>query len=271
MRTASKILVIALFIPLFLIGLLLSNIKFQALNTDFWLNTFEENRVYENLANSLKVSSDIKIDEGGGSSKDAEVLTGLITPENIKEIASNNLVNLLDFMNGKSERLDVYVPIGKLPKDLVPTNIGSKPDTIPIKQLLRSLNIQNISDSQIAGVSSTGLWVSILFFTDAALLLICLFLLFVLTQKGKRFWGMGTALLLSGITSLLVFLFGGAIRKSMFTDWQNSTEFSQLVLSSFAPFVLENFLTIWLIAGLTAVIIGMMLFFLKRPVYNVGK
>lgn len=271
MKIAVSILLIILFVPLFLIGLLSATVKFQLISSDFWLTTFEKNNIYTRMAQKIKETAESNLVSDGGSLKEAKVLTDLITPANVKDLVSNNLINLFGFMNGKTGTLNVYVPIGKFPKGLLPASVAGKSEVIPIDSLLSEFNVKGIGEAQIQALGQSGLWIGRIFVVDLVLIVGILFLLYLLTGPGKRFWNIGQGLLLSGFLVLGGFGFLVVVRGSMLTDWTKGSEPSQLILSTFLPYLLKDVLIVWLGVGVFLVIVGISLFFVKKRVYNVPK
>lgn len=271
MRTVGSILLMVLFVPLLLLGVLSLTVKFQLLNSNFWLSTFEKNDVYSRVANEVKTSAEDQVKKEGGSLNDAKVLTDLISPTNLKDIVSKNLTYTLDYMNGKTSRFNAYIPISMMPRDLLPASIAGRSDTVPVETLLSEYNVRGIGKNQIWILGTVGLWVTRLIIVDLAIVIILLLSLFFLTEKGKKFWSIGTALILTGLIVLFASGFLEVIRSSMITDWPVSNEPSQHILGTFLPFLLQNILNIWFGIGGLLVIGGIALFFVKRRVYNIRK
>lgn len=268
MKVAASTLLIFLFVPLFLIGVLAATVRFQVLDSNFWLSTFSQNNVYANLADVIKKSAEDRTVVGGGSKTDAKVLTNLISPDNVQDIVSRNLLNLLGFVNGSSKELDIYFPVDKVPKGLLPEGLGVISDTIPITTLLNALNVQGFGPSQLKVIGSVGFWSTALLVLDFILLLIILVLLYILVVPGRRFVNLGIGLLLSGLIVLASFVFGETVRTSAVVQWSASTEFFQKILSTFSPIILQKILFLWLFIGAVSVALGVLLFFLKKRVYN---
>lgn len=271
MRVAGSILLIIFVVPFLLLGVLSSTVKFQLLNSDFWLSTFEKNNVYSRIAEEIKTSAEMQVEKKGGSLKDAKVLTDLITPTNLKDIISKNLTYTFDYMNGKANDFNAYIPVSKLPRDLLPVTVAGRSDTVPVETLLSEYNIRGVNKNQIWLLGNTGVWLTRLFVVDWIIVIILLLSLFFLTAPGKKFWNLGVTFVLSGLLLLGSFGFLEVIRSSMLTDWPKSSEPSQHILGTFLPFLLQNILIVWLGTGIFLVICGIVLFFVKKGVYNIRK
>lgn len=268
MKILAKILLITLFVPLSLAVILVTTVKLQLLDTNFWKDTFKENYVYSNLSVILKTGVNKQTEKGGGKPSDLEVLTDVITPDIIEDSISRNLDNFLGFANGKKKELLVYLPINKIPKELAPKSVALSSEEMPLTTLLSKFNINLGQDIPVSQFAYTGLATTYLIMGFSALSILCLFLLFVLTEKEKRFITPGLALIITSLILLGTVLFGYIIRGSMLTDWVNGIEPSQIILSTFAPYVLERILKLWTIIGIVILIIGIILSFVRKPSYT---
>ncbi len=264
MKNLIKLLLTLIFIPVSILCLFSITAKFQLLNSNFWKNDFKNNNVYVKLSEVIKTAAENQTEKGGGKKGDFQSLTDIITPNLVEDFVSRNIDNFIGFANGKSKELLVYIPITKIPKEFSPKSVGLNSEEIPLTALLSKFNItvgQDLPISQIAyfGMAATYALAGLL-----SVLLICIFLLFLLTENGKRFVFPGLALFLSGVIILVVSIFGYAIKTSMLTDWAKGTEPSQIILSTFAPYVLQEVLRTWAIVGFIMVILGIVLFFIKK-------
>lgn len=264
MKFTANLILVLFIIPLFIIGILLSSVKFQLLAPSFWQTTFRSNNVYTNLANVLKDTAEQQTVKDGGSLQEARILTNLITPSNLQDLIEKNVKNILDFANGKTKEAVVYIPIKVLPKGLLPTNLGKIKENTSLTTLLEEFHVQGIQEQQVNNFSKTGQTVTFLLTIDIALLVVSLIGFFFLTDKGKRFAAPGVMFILTGVLILAITLFGYAVRGSMLTDWVKGTEPSQHILAPFAPYVLEGILKVWLIFGIFAILMGIVLIFLKK-------
>ncbi len=245
-------------------GLLSTTARFQLLDTGFWLTTFEKNNVYDNFAKVLKTSTEKQTIKEGGNIGDAAFLTNLLTPENLKDITEKNLSNALTFLNGKSEELIVYIPVSKIPKDLLPKTIKPISEQMTAEELLKEFNIMGVKSAQIKNLSSIGSWTTYFWLTNFGLIVLVIFLLIRLVNNGSRFVAPGLVFILSGILTLAVVLFGFVVRGSMLTDWVKSSEPSQIILATFAPYIFWGVLRVWLFAGIGLLASGVLLLFLKK-------
>lgn len=264
MKFTAKLILILLVIPLFLIGVLLASVRFQLLSPDFWQTTFRTNNVYSTLATALKNTAEQETVKKGGSLQEARILTSLITPGILQDLLEKNIVNFLNFANGKAREAIIYIPIKALPKSLLPTNLGKITENTPLTILLDVLHIERIQESQIESLSKTGQTVTLFLILDLVVLLLILIGIFLLTDKGKRYIPPALAFIIAGIIVQVLALLGYIVRTSMFTDWVKSTEPSQIILAPFAPYVLGEIVKVWAIIGAFAIVGGIVLIFFKR-------
>lgn len=264
MKYTARTILGFLLIPLLLIGVILSTVRFQLLEPTFWQKTFRNNNVYSNLATVLKDTAEKQTVSEGGSLQEARVLTNLITPANLQDFIEKNLNNLLNYANGKTKEAVVYIPLKIIPKGLLPTNLGKVSENTPLPVLLSEFHIVGVQKAQIETFARTGQAIGYLLALDTALILLILLGLFMLADKDKRFTAPAVAFIVAGVFALVLSLLGFIIRGSMFTDWVKGTEPSQHILAPFAPYILGEIIKVWAIAGAFALLAGIVLIFLKK-------
>ncbi|HKC04325.1 MAG TPA: hypothetical protein VKC54_00415 [Patescibacteria group bacterium] len=264
MKFTARTILGFLLIPLLLIALILSTIRFQVLSPLFWQNTLRNNNVYTNLASVLKTAAEEKTVKEGGSLKEVKVLTNLITPANLQEFIEKNVKNLLDFANGKTKEAMVFVPVKILPNGLLPPNLGKITENTPLATLLTEFNVQGIKQTQIENFAKTGQSVDYLLALDIALIALILIGIFVLTDKSKRFIAPAVVFILWGIIILVLSQLWFISRTNILADWAKSVNLTQIILSPFAPYVLDEILKTWTLVGIFAIVTGIVLIFLKK-------
>lgn len=264
MKFTAKLILILLVIPLLVIGVFLTSVRFQILDPNFWQTTFRTNNVYSTLAAVLKNTAEQQTLKKGGSLSEAKVLTNLITPVNLQDLLEKNITNFLSFANGKSREMMVYIPIKVLPRSLLPENLGKVTENTPLTILLDLLHIEGIQETQIESLSKTGQTVTYFLILDLAVLVLVLIGIFFLTDKGKRYIPPALAFIIAGIIVQVLALLGYIVRTGMFTDWVKSAEPSQIILAPFAPYVLEEIVKVWAIIGAFAISGGIVLIFFKK-------
>ena len=265
MKTAAKLTLTFLIIPLILVGIILASLHFQLLEPNFWKNTLRTNNVYTNLATVLKKTAEAQTTTEGGNLGDARVLINLITPANLQDILEKNITNILNFANGKVQEAIVYIPIKILPKGLLPPNLGKITENTPLAILLDILRIEGFQETQIESLSRTGQTVTYFLILDLVILLLILIGIYFLTDKGKRYIPPAIAFIIAGIVVQVLALFGYIIRTSMFTGWVKSNEPVQAILAPFVPYILGEIVKVWVIIGAFVIVGGVVfLFFRKR-------
>lgn len=254
MKTVASFILVIIFIPLFLIGIIAATSKFSLLNPVFWQRTFDTHNVYSDLAVNLKIMAEDKTVRDGGSRVDAKVLTDLITPLNLKDFIDRNLSNLLTFAGGQSQELFVYIPYKIIAKDLLPKSISNNPEEMTIENFLAKFNFTQINASQIRNISRVGIGLTYVLVLDGALLVLSLILLVLLAGSGKRLIGPATAFILSGSFTIL-----------LAEVVMNLKNVRQEVISIIASSLALELSKAWLFAGISFVLLGIVLLFLRKP------
>lgn len=112
MKFFLKILLSFLFIPIFLIFLILTSLKFQILNYEYLVSSFERNNIYksvESFQQSVVLEQEKKAMSAGRQGLKGE-LDIKITPEIAKEFLEKNLKSILGFLNGDSGEIKIFIP-----------------------------------------------------------------------------------------------------------------------------------------------------------------
>jgi hypothetical protein len=268
MKVAAQVLLVIFFVILFFVGLISSAFKFQLLDYNFWQSTFQKNDVYQNLAVVSKDSFESQIAKEGGNKNDIKILTDLISKENAKDVVDRNIWNFLSFANGKSSQINIYLPVDKVPKSLLPKNISSMKPEISLSDLFTKFNFQNWQNLPWQELSYLGITTQYFFFGTVSLLSLIMILLILLTEKGSRFIGLGIAFVLSGSFTFLLVNISASISKAISGGLTNKSSIASVIAGVIIPPVVTEVIYLWQILATVLFAIGAALFFIKKPRYN---
>lgn len=271
MKVAAQVLLIIFFIILFFVGLSSAAFKFQLLDYNFWQNTFQKHNVYQNLAIVSRNSFESQIAKEGGNKNDIKILTDLITEENSRDVVNHNLRNLLSFANGASTQINVYLPIDKVPKSLLPKSISGIKTEMPLTDLLTRFNFQDWQKLPWQDLSNVGKISYYLFVGTVSLLLLISVLLILLVEKKARFIGLGIAFVLSGgFTFFLVSIIAN-MNQILSKDVVQESSILSVVVGTVIPPIVTEMISSWQILGIILIAVGVALFLIKKPSYNSSK
>ena len=270
MKVLGKILLIVLSIPVFLLCILSINFRFQILKSGFFFNTFEKGNVYSQISDLLKDRLITKVTAGGGNVGDIGDLSSLISPRNLRIFVEVNVESILSYANGKSKELTLAVPLSveKVSEGVDLKDFESTTRKMSFGDFLKEFNITALEKSDIKFISYLGTisWaaIGISFFL---LILICIFI-YLLTDEKKRLTPLGIMfLLLGGLTSILYFI-TGFLGRSLAGNVTENSGIGASFIAIVAPPFIENMIKIWILFGLMSIAFGVLLFFIKKPVYN---
>lgn len=114
MRTFKKVVSVFFFTLIFLLALIVGTLRFEVLNSSFVFSSFERNGVYEKLpsafAKALPNDPNLSREEGAqfGQSMSA------INPAAAKVVIEKNFSNVLDFLNGKAQDINISISPAEL-------------------------------------------------------------------------------------------------------------------------------------------------------------
>lgn len=264
MRVLGKILLTILFIPLFFLFLISTTLRFQILNQNFWLNTLQQEGVYENIEVALKEGFMQKAQEESVSTQESLLVSSLITADNIKVFLEENIVNITQFLNGTTQELLVYLPLERLPPQLTRT-INLESNEVPIEELTTLLgNSQALNQVPLGLLSDLGLYLTIAWLIIITILVSLTALIYKLVKGGQRLTFPGLTFALSGLLTLVVVAFGSVVRKEMAKDLLQG-EPAEILLGTIAPPALSQILQLWMYIGAGFLFFGFLAFFFKKP------
>lgn len=268
MKTAAQVLLSIFFAIIFFVVLISSAFKFQLLDYDFWQKTFQKHNVYQNLALVTKNSFEVQIAKDGGNKDDVKVLTDLITKENAKDVVDRNIKNFLSFMNGNSSQINIYIPVDRVPKNLLPKNISGMKTEMSLPDLLTKFNFQDWQKLPWQELSNVGTTVNYLFFGSVFLLVIIFISLILLVKRRSRFIGLGIAFVLSGSFAFFLMNLASTLNIFLSNKLTQESSIAPVILGVVAPPVISEVTSYWKILSITLLIVGLALFFVKKPGYN---
>lgn len=166
MRLFIKIISTFLFFPLFIIVLLSGTVKFKILNDVFWINTFEKHDVYSKIQFEVNNYLD---------QKNANIFSELITLGNVKDFTNKNISLVVKFLNGKSNDLTFYIPVTKIPKEMLPKKLGTLKESMTAKEIIQKFNIAGIDPVVFDQFKNSGKVINYVFYISLAVLCLTIF------------------------------------------------------------------------------------------------
>lgn len=267
MKIIAKLILTLLFIPVFLLFILAVNLRSQILAPSFWEKTFDINNTYSKLSISISKNLESQAEAEGGRAGDVKIFTDLASPENLKDAIDKNIYNILQYANGKSKEIIVYVPVNKIPRELLLNNFGGVTENMKLSDVLKEFNVSGITDAQILMISRTGTAAWIFLLATAFLIVLILYFLYLLVDSGKRLVTLGVPLILAGGIVSLASLLGAVIRVNWVKDMVDNPNLANSLIGTAVTPLFQGVLTVWTLFATVFIVIGFVLFFIKKP-YN---
>lgn len=265
MKVAAQTLLIIFFLISFTAVLVTATVKFELLNYNFLTNSFKTHNTYSGITKVLKNSINIQVGRGGGEINDIAVLTDLITPENTADFVDKNLFNLLNFVNGNASDLNVYVPINRIPKDILPKNITEIKEEMTLDELGNRFNIAGLENLPLKEISHIGLYDYYILMTSTVILGTLLILILLLVDVGSRLVAPAVTFILSGFVTILFVLSATDVNKYIVQNFSGSMSINKILALTIVPPVLDDLVKIWMYVGIGLILFGVTLFFVKKP------
>lgn len=270
MKIVAKILLILISIPVFFLCIISINIRFQFLESGFWINSFEKGNVYSQISTSLKDRLIAKVVANGGKGSDVADLSSLISPRNLRLFFENNAKSILTYANGGSKEINVFVPLAaeSVPDGADLKDIESTSRQMSLKEFLKEFNITIFAESDITYIAKFGFWSWVFTSVSFALLILIFILIYSLTKAGSRLTAAAVSFSLSGILAGVVYFTANALSSTLSAKFINSPNIGRALAVIIAPPIVANVAQIWLWFGVSGLILGILLFFVKKPAIN---
>lgn len=256
-----------LFIPLSLVLLILVSIRFQFLDPNFWINTFNKYDVYQNLETVIpRIIEWQTVHEGGSNAElaEARVAVKVLTDENLKITFEENIKNTLNFVNGKENTWNVFIPKDKLPKGLLP-NFLLDSETVPLDTLIsffRRGQGNGLAFTSEISIIGKVVWTALTFWF--VLVLLILFALY-------KFRGLPLALFTSAFFILLLVGFLTIAKVNIARDLiKEGMEPAQLLLATLGPPIVTEVTNLWVRIAVIMMVLALTATFAMKRRVNVS-
>jgi hypothetical protein len=282
MRSFIKTIVAILGIMSLVILVFLSAITFLFLNPNFYISSLAKPGVYKNIEKGLKASArdtlraqltgeNLKYDQltvGERTTIDSQIENFIapVNEKNIQDITEKNVVLFLNYINGKSEKLIIYLPLSKwnLPSETlqkIPNYLKTENlDILKIKEENPDLNIN--SESILA---LKGLGLRIKFYWIGALVITIMLFLIHLAIGDSKFRFVKTGRVITGGGIILLFL-SWVIKIFQNTFGQNIASRSQasdILAGTILSALLDSVYKLFLGCAIFLILFGLIMFNIK--------
>lgn len=252
MRVISQFFVLIGFIIAFISFVISTNIRFQILDANFWVNTFKKADVYGRVNEVVQTEIEKQFTLEVGKNQ-AKKLANIATSDLVQEVIEKNIFNLGDFANGKSGNLNVYFPFSKLPRALVPIQIKLS-DEISVDKVLTTF-VHLPPNTDLKQVSYLGKAATIGWIISLVFLVLHLWGVIRFVRPGERFIYPGIVFIVSGIIPLIFALLINIENRNFPKD--------QLIGILGFPVLLE-IAKLWTFIGIFTIFVGIVILFLRN-------
>lgn len=213
MKDVFRIAVGVLFTFFFLAFLLVSALRFNFLSAKFWTGSAEKSGIYQELGSGVaQIQKEIDKKAGPGKVQ----LKGVITEARLQEVVETNVGRLVEFLNGKTKSLLLFLPINEwnLPQEVV-TSLPKLPwsKEMALGETLIGLGFPAQQSGVILkGLGQTQQALSYLIWVWLGLLVVVIALFvghFLLGVGKEKLKGSGVLLVMSGLLAAVIGWVGG--------------------------------------------------------------
>lgn len=142
---------------------------------------------------------------------------------------------------------------------------------MPLSDLLAKFNFQDYKDLPLQNLASTGKFSNYLFIFSLSVTFIILILLILLVEGGKAFISLGVALMASGGIIYLLANLGTKLNAMLVNDLVARTSITSVISGVMFPPIITEVMASWRALAVIILLIGIAMFFIKKPSYNSPK
>jgi hypothetical protein len=266
--------------------LLTTTFVVQLLNPSFWIKNLKKPGVYGYMEQALKIAArdglrenlkkeginleNLTTGQRAIIEKEMDVLLNPITKENIQEFSEANINNILNFVNGKSERLIIYLPLKKwgipsaqstqLPEYLTNENLD-------LIELIDQGNL-NMSKTTISSIKNSGVKIRIWWLISIISLSLTLFLHYVLGGKDKKLESTLSFMFYGGIITLFGAWILNVVARTVGEGLEAKRKAMEIFIGTIVPAILSETIKLWLIFGIATMLLT---YFISYAANNINK
>lgn len=246
MKIIIKVAMGIISFTLFLILIFLISLRFQIFNKSFLLNNLEKHNFYQQLPTILSSSIENNTSYSSQEKKDFKEFVNNISPEVIKPLVVNNLVQIMDYFDGKS-------------KD------------ITISFALQGVGFQNASGIKWSLSQNKNFQLNFKFLNGVNNILTILIVVFSLILIMLLVFSAKIVLFSSGIGIFLTSLISKIFLSIVGNDLIKAPTFLQKILGTLSLSLFSDIITIWLVVGIVIFLLWLFLEIKSRYEKNLAK
>ncbi len=250
----------------FFVLLISISARIQLLNPNYWTGSFRTAGVYSKLDDALASEVEKKLIDEGASKKDAQAFSSFFTSSRLQDFTEKNIVNILDYINAKTENLVIYFPLDQIPRD-IREDLNITTDQISVSKLISTFgqNSTPAGEEIFIQLRTLGNYLTVSLIIAIISILIHLVLLDRIETAGSRLAALSVSLIASGVGTLALVLFLNIQMTNMARDLLASDkETIQIILGTLAPPLIFSITKLWTYLAIGTIVLGCVCFFLKR-------
>lgn len=266
----------SLSILLILSFVFLTTISFQLINPKFLTNTLEKANAYEKIQLALRYAIQSQIEkeiadqgidiekltvgERQFLEKQAEEITKVVTIERLQEFSETNIQLVVDFLNGKSEKLLLYVPLEEwgIQENIDDPN-GERlfSEQTDVESLLAENSNALITNNRLHLLHNIANKIKSVWFSAAFAIFILLIINFILSSKEFRLLSTAKIFLTSGGIVIVASMLLKYIGENLVRSSPYIRDPSKIIFGALVPTFVNEVTKLWVVMGLGLFLIGL--------------
>ncbi len=254
-------------------------IKFFILNDSFYAYSFKRNDVYKNLSKGIKSAakefligqlsssedySSLSLGKRQEIDKQVEAFTSFINEEAVNNFIGTNIVNILAYLNNKSDQIYLYLPIDDW--DLPNNSFNQIPDylkttNVNILDILKNSKQDTAANLQtLAQLKFFSKYTNLSIFSGIALQIFMIFIYSLFSKKGTKYQSIGKLFSLLGVIILILSWIFFTAQKIFSEGLAFKTGWSEILAGTLVPIFAKPLVIVLTIYGLFILITGIILY-----------
>lgn len=255
-------------------------LRFILLNKAFYIYSFQQNGVYENISrgikdlakdslikeyekSSAKAYADMTLGERQTIEEQIDTYTAFINKDSVQIVFEGNVSNILDYLNNKTTDLYLYFPIDKLGLETeisnqIKTYITN--DNISVRELLIENNATDKDIQTYNNLKNTSYYLNMLLIFSGVGFTILLGIYALFGKKGRRHESIGLILSIDGVFVLVISWVFFTAQKIFSEGINYKTQYNEILSGILVPIFLKPLILILVLLGLILLFSGILIY-----------
>lgn len=267
----------------FVFLLLLTTVRFQLLNPQFLISALDKPEVYRQTQRALRMVlkdslesefsnqgldiNNLTVGERKILNKQISEITDLITTDKIQDFTEKNIVHVLSYINGQSEKLTLYIPIEKWGFPISPTDeetLTLLNENTDVEKLIETDKKFPVTKQQVRRLHNIQKEIYQAWEMTIIAFLAFLIIRFSLGKKSLKARSLGKLLIMLGGSTLATSAISKIAGENIINNVSRYKHPVQILLGAIATPIVAEIVKLWLFVGAGMIVLGIIIIFVSN-------